>query len=260
MSVLQDILSKTASDASPIRELFTSDDGTVLYCTLPGGKSAFGSCQNLQRIAHLTRHWPILLGDEKRLRNLRELPELNPASVQETLEFAKTIDAQKWFADRARDRRAELEEYNPGEDPTHAIAPIGEWPEEPRPHSYISAANEIVSREPLESCVIGFIPTLAHWEVPAHLHLGGWNECPEAAVHCALHRYWQEEYGARIFSVTSDTIEFVVQRPPTTKEHALRLAKEHFLYCADIVEQGTETLSGLGSSLLDGKTWFFWWD
>jgi hypothetical protein len=260
MAILQEIVGRTASDASPIQVLFNPDDEPVLYCTLPGGESVIRACQQLQRFAHLTRHWPILLGDEKRLGNLRELPELNPGTVQETLEFANTIDPKKWFADRERERRTDFEEYNPGEDPSNAVPPLGEWPDDPQPHSYISAANDVVSREPLASVVIAFIPTLAHWEVPARLHIGGWNECPEAAVHCALHRHWQEEFGTRIFAVTSDTIEFLVERPPQTKERALDLAKEQYLYCADIVEQGTETLSRLASGLLDGKTWFFWWD
>ncbi len=41
---------------------------------------------------------------------------------------------------------------------------------------------------------------------------------------------------------------------------ALGLAREQFLFCSDIVHQGTERLEVLPTALLDADTWFFWWD
>jgi hypothetical protein len=96
--------------------------------------------------------------------------------------------------------------------------------------------------------------------VPALLGFGGWNSSPAPEEHVALLKYWNEKYGADIITVTNDTIECTVSRPPATREQALELAREQFIYCSDIVYQGTETLSALAASLQRGKTWFFWWD
>jgi hypothetical protein len=60
--------------------------------------------------------------------------------------------------------------------------------------------------------------------------------------------------------VSGDVIEMTVARPPMTKEAAMELAKEQFLYCPDIVYQGTESVEALAAGLLDARVWFFWWD
>ena len=48
--------------------------------------------------------------------------------------------------------------------------------------------------------------------------------------------------------------------PPTTRSAAYQLAWEQYIYCSDIVIQGTQTLSNLAASLLNAPIWFFWWD
>jgi hypothetical protein len=107
---------------------------------------------------------------------------------------------------------------------------------------------------------MGLVPTTTPWEVPAFLRMGGWNSCPDAAVHCAIHRYWQSQFGAVIVAATADVVEMDVSRPPGTREAAMELAKQQYNYCSDIVDQGTETLSLLAASLLNGAAWYFWWD
>jgi Domain of unknown function (DUF4253) len=107
---------------------------------------------------------------------------------------------------------------------------------------------------------LGLFPTKNGWEIPAHLNLGGWNECPEAAAHVRLMKRWSEEYGAELVGVNGDTVEMLAHRPPQTREDALRLAGEQFLYCEDIVIQGTQTLETLAAGLLGNKIWFFWGD
>jgi hypothetical protein len=76
----------------------------------------------------------------------------------------------------------------------------------------------------------------------------------------ALLRFWHDKYGAQIISATDDVIECTVSRPPSTREQAMELAREQFLYCADIVYQGVQTVSNLGAGLLNSKYWYFWWD
>jgi len=60
--------------------------------------------------------------------------------------------------------------------------------------------------------------------------------------------------------VTSDSIEGYVANPPKSKEEAINLAWQQYLYCSDIVEQGTETISNLASSIINHEHWYFWWD
>jgi hypothetical protein len=40
----------------------------------------------------------------------------------------------------------------------------------------------------------------------------------------------------------------------------LRLAREHYLYCNDVVDQGTNDLSTLAALLAASDWWYFWWD
>ena len=74
-----------------------------------------------------------------------------------------------------------------------------------------------------------------------------------------LHR-WHRSYGAELVVMTHDILEFSVSRPPRSRADALELAREQYRYCADIVDQGTESVSNLAATLLNGTTWYFWWD
>jgi Domain of unknown function (DUF4253) len=71
---------------------------------------------------------------------------------------------------------------------------------------------------------------------------------------------WHDLYGAEVVGITSDVVEMHVAKPPLDRESALSLAKAQYLYCNDIVEQGTQTLSVLAATLLEGSVWYFWWD
>jgi Domain of unknown function (DUF4253) len=73
-------------------------------------------------------------------------------------------------------------------------------------------------------------------------------------------RRWHEQYGAEIIGAFPDLMEMRVARPALTREDALDLAKEQYIYCIDIVSQGTQTVQALAAGLLGGTAWFFWWD
>ncbi|WP_444913404.1 DUF4253 domain-containing protein [Microbulbifer sp. PAAF003] len=83
--------------------------------------------------------------------------------------------------------------------------------------------------------------------MPSHFKYGGWNECPEAELHCAIWKYWQEKYGTQIVELSNDVIEAHITNPHKTKEGAMQLAWEQYLYCYDIVDQNLETISNLGA-------------
>ena len=107
---------------------------------------------------------------------------------------------------------------------------------------------------------IARVPAHRSWQIPAYLRLGGWGNCPATPYHVALARYWHEKFDAEIISARFDTLEFQVDVPPQDPESARKLARQQFIYCPDIVQQGFETMGKLAASVLKGRYWYVWWD
>lgn len=103
------------------------------------------------------------------------------------------------------------------------------------------------------------VPVKNPWEIFAYLPFGGWNECPDTETHMAVSKYWYEKYGAVPAVMTMDTLEFLLPTP-VPEEQAIELAKEQYVYCTDIVEQGIGEVHLLAKTLCQSKIWFFWWD
>jgi hypothetical protein len=97
-------------------------------------------------------------------------------------------------------------------------------------------------------------------DLPAHLVLGGWNECPQPDEHVIVLDAWRRRYGAEVVFVGGDTLELLVERPVVVQSELAALAREQFLYCADIVTQGTGDLEALARELSGAASWYFWWD
>jgi hypothetical protein len=93
----------------------------------------------------------------------------------------------------------------------------------------------------------------------AAVGFGGFSEAPDEEVNRVIHAYWHARYGAVPIYAGADYLEFAVARPPTTVESVRRLTWEQYVYCSDIVEQGTQSLPALASELRKHR-WFFWWD
>jgi len=153
---------------------------------------------------------------------------------------------------------AELKRASEDNYDEHEVA--GEWPKRAAgtPRHFQLARNMFFGF--LRKALVTQIPVEESWQIPAYVHFGGWNQCPDSTLQCALWRYWQEKYDAHIVSINHDTIEAFVGNPPQTREDALALAWEQFYYCEDAVIQGTDTVSALAAELLDSDKWFFWWD
>lgn len=103
------------------------------------------------------------------------------------------------------------------------------------------------------------LPVKHPWEVFACLPFGGWNDCPANEDHMAVAKYWYETYGAVPAALTHDVLEYVLPAP-VPQDQALHAALEQFAYCADIVDQGVETIGRLADGLARSGVWFFWWD
>ena len=113
---------------------------------------------------------------------------------------------------------------------------------------------------PMTETYIILVPTRTSSNIPALIKYGNWNSCPSPAVHVALMRSWNMRFGTELMTLTRDTIEMIVERPPIDRGEAIELAKEHYLYCPDTIEQGFGTIDRLAASLLNGRIWHFWWD
>ena len=192
--------------------------------------------------------YPVLLGNAENIEILLENYEFLEESTEELLGAAEEIDPDEWFSTRL------------DADPEYYEEERGEWPEDVQPDSTILGHIDLISGEPHPEVAIALVPSDAAWKVPCHLKFGGWNECPFPAEHSALMKRWQEKYGAEVVTISHDTVEMQVRRPPETREEAMALAREQFIYCADIVSQGTQTIEALAASLIKAPTWFFWWD
>lgn len=194
----------------------------------------------------------VVCGASEEKTYLDEQYESSEDSIESILAASKRIDVEAWF----KARRAELEQAF-GVD---LIQNEGEWPATPPARQGFTLASDITTGEPL-SHVIGATMKVDHsWQIPAHFKYGGWNDCPAPEVHCALWKYWEEKYGAKIIGVSHDVLEAIVERPPTTNDEAMTLAWEQYLYCYDIVDQGLESIANLASTILEHEYWFFWWD
>lgn len=211
------------------------------------GEQALNVLAQLQR---KTDVYPVILGNADAFSRVAEAFEMNDDnSIEDILEMATASEPLMWLADRQ------------ASDPEYYEIPQGEWPDgDDYPNNSLSAHCDVFTRKPLDEVFIALIPTDSSWKVPAYLRIGGWNECPGAEVHSMMFKYWLEKHGARVACVADDVIEFQVEHPPQTREQALQLAKEQYIYCADIVQQGTESIEALASALLKAPVWYFWWD
>jgi hypothetical protein len=225
------------------------------------GAEAIPLWRRLREAVPRTGHWPVLLGEPQDLDFHREgITDINPTEPQDTVRQAEQMDAGLLL----RKRQAILEpddlEENGTDEGGDYEPPHGYWPEGDHANDGYYIPYHYRTKEPLSEVFIGLVPTPGGWEAPAFLGFGGWNDCPPPAEHVCMMKSWHERYGAEVVGITHDIVEMAVARPPTTREAALRLAEEHYAYCYDIVDQGTQTIEGLAATLLNGTVWFFWWD
>ena len=206
-----------------------------------------------QELKSAGQGFPVVLGNDEKMLPLSLLrpsgpngPNVPPPpSVEEILGAAAGI---RFPDDLAKGK---------GADGPHD-PPIGEWPASPDPSLGLSVAGNF--RGPLPKVYIALVPTDDWTTIPAHLCWGGWNDCPAAEYHVAAMRRWRDRYGAELVGMSFDTINLRVATKPKTRAEALALAREQYVYCNDIIDQGGQAYSALAASLMANDWWFFWWD
>jgi hypothetical protein len=75
----------------------------------------------------------------------------------------------------------------------------------------------------------------------------------------AVLRSWEDRFGARLIDVGFADLRLFVERPPRTREAALRLAAEQ-VHLADDCIDGCRNVRRIAARLLNSPVWTFWWD
>ena len=194
----------------------------------------------------------VVCGPERDKQHIDQGMEVSNQSVDEIISASEKIDIHDWFSER---KKVLEEDY--GMDLNESL---GEWLGEAEDKQGFTLAFDVLSGKPIKDLVGAVIQTDQSWNIPAHFRYGGWNDCPEPEIHCAIWKYWQEKFGAQIVGLDAAVIEAYIDSPPKTREEAMQLALEQYLYCYDIVTQGVETISNLGASIINHNSWYFWWD
>jgi len=193
----------------------------------------------------------IICGDDDELENLLAQIESVDDDPMYFVECAEDVDIFIWLSDRMEEIE---EEYEIDEE-----ALVGPWPDKMDVQEFV-LNTDITTGQVLPSVNAIEVVADESWHLPALLNFGGWNDCPDPEIHCAMWQYWQKTYDAHIVAMSHDVIEAKVLRPPRTRDQAMELAWQQYLYCSEIVDEGVQSLSNLAASLIDHDLWYFWWE
>ena len=194
---------------------------------------------------------PVVVGDDEAFVRLAEMATGWPGVVRSTPERILEV------AGRLRHPDSLISQIS---DDMPTDPETGEWPSIAPGSPQLSVATDLRSGKPLGKVHLIILPTDDWTTIPAYLHWGGWNDCPAPESHVAALRSWRERFGAELVGLGPDVMNIKVARRPQSRAAALDLAREQFVYCSDIVEQGVGTLSALAAALMENDWWYFWWD
>ncbi|WP_145036031.1 DUF4253 domain-containing protein [Paenibacillus sp. Y412MC10] len=110
-----------------------------------------------------------------------------------------------------------------------------------------------------EQVILLTLPTEAGYEAPLWVPMGGYNECPLPGYQSVIFKHFQQRYQIKIVAVSEDTWILQAGKRPQTHDEALRLAKEHFIFCQYVMD-GFSTLGHYADYLMKHDIWYFWWD
>ena len=284
---------------STLKDLSPEGTNRKIYTVIVPGASAMSIWKKMRSAVDRTGYWPVIAGSpvDFRSRDLKTLLE-KLHDIPAFIERGSGIDVDNWLDHAMLPMKFSEQEVEPAvgiamhralgiyandtsiaglnrfEDTAKdlGVNPAGwlggEYTCLHCPEVEIKATSEediigyknILTNKPLEEVVMLLVPTKTPWEVSAYLNVGYGHQHHEPHEHFAIHKYWNENYGAEIVSSTNDAVEMIVARPPHSMTEALKLAQQQFVYAPDIVKHGTGKTSALASQLLLGHSWYFWWD
>jgi hypothetical protein len=212
-----------------------------MYIYFVPGQKAIPSWRELRTNAPELGYWPLVLGDDRTFEQTKKSFETSAKFAGRRSPGLDHTSAEMFFEARAEELGDEF--------------PTGPWPIKPVPPHAFYLPAEFDKRT-----VMGLLPVSHCSQVLQIVNYGDWNASPPVREHVAVNNYWNERYGAEIVCLSSDILEMHVGRRPANREEALALAREQYLYCSDIVEQGAGTIQELAAGLMASDAWFFWWD
>lgn len=201
------------------------------------------------------RHTPVLHGAPEAYERLAlDFDCAGEGDIEDLSGAVADIDIEGWLGDG-------WQEALDGWEAEPGLNLEGEWPAGATPTRRpfcLAASRRFEAGEfiYLPEVRISKLPTREHWLAPSFWKFGGWNACPDPEIHSALLLRWWKSHGARVRAITTDTIELFVARPVTTREDALQIAREHYVYCSE----GDGTIQERAADLLGSDHWLFWWD
>ena len=245
-----DVLRDLNLGEQSLETLAVMEGGTVRSLILPGTR-ALEAWTRFRDLSPATGCWPVLL------------PEWCPGLVAQ-LQGWRPADgvpadprgvADRWLEEQRQEELQFQAQYGkrPADRP---------WPARGRPMRLHILHRSFFQRlcSPHWRIRLVLVPTVRCWEVPGWLALGDYNEMPLPHVNAALLHRWHEAFGAEIVATLGDRIECRVERPPGSRETALALAREFFLYSPEFGQEGYDDETQLAAALLVSQYWSFWWD
>ncbi len=250
MSKLKQALQHHGVDAGNLVALF-GDGRELVHGLVTDGASAVDIWRRLRLAAGEIGYWPLILGREHDLDRHRDwFAEVSdkPASrpVPDLIAAGLKVNVVEWLTQRAAAEQPILDE--------------GEWPQGNSAIHQFRLPMEADGKTPLSRVVVGLVPTVIGWQVPAFLRFGGWKSCPAPEHHVAMLKYWRHLYGVEIVGLGSQMLEVAVSRPPMDRPSALRLAREQHVYCRRTIGAGGPSLKSRAAMLLGATAWSFGWE
>jgi hypothetical protein len=234
------------------------------YLMTPSGAAAIDTWRLLRGVCY-GRRYPVLVDGAEDAYGSFGTPRPIADVVADGRRLDTTNQWQKLLA-------AEMDRWGNanGESPPRSAMTYvhGEWPDSwPARHEFLGPHWGNTVKHPTADILLPVCPE--PWMVPAYLYAGPHNDLPDAAVQCAVLRSWYRRFGAEVVYTSGVVYELAVGRPPTNTDMAMELAREHFLFCPDRLNQvnpdyrlspKAHTLEGYAVMLMASSVWYFWWD
>jgi hypothetical protein len=268
-------------DPARLRHL-CGQDPAAAFALAVSAEEARPTWERLREAVAQTGYWPVILIDRGDGFPLPPDSATDPGqpgerTFEEILAAANTIDFEGWVREQHERRIASLTEdvdLYPDNDelsgyPRQLLAQRGElrglpraaWPgDDPTPLEEIDDRLASFTERPGRRLAAALFPVPEGWQVPAFLRWGAQRWPHDPALHAAALRSWQERYGAELVTLGGHTMHLRVGRPPATRRAALRLAREHFFYCDDLILNRVSSLDELAAWLIRARVWYFVWD
>lgn len=241
---LRALLERATMGHVPLIRLFDRASSAIYGIALPG-RDAVEIVDRLRQVENTT-HVPVVLGGEWDVRAHEDSARATMDPPSTIIERARHFDLDAWIARRLESVAGELR-----------VASIEPWTPRGEERERFRLVRDPTLASPRTSVVIALLPARSSPDAPAWLAFGNWRGCPEPSVHVAMLTRWHERYGAELIGIGGDTIELRVTRPPSDRENAIALAREHVAYAPFLLAGGTRSIEDVATSIAGARVWSF---